>query len=555
VFATRRPVGRLARVVLAVLVVAGAVPVVATAPATGSPSAGTEEAATDGATAPRTPRIVTVYPDPLADGDAGEFVVVSTPDETTLTLADGESEVEVHVPAGRTALSAEPTAARAHTERGVVVAPGLALANGGERLVLRTNGERVDTVVYEDAPEGERLVLGDDSRQWLPLGYEPRPVVEHGGTQVRAFVLPDSPDVALDTLRAADDRILLAGYTLTSDRVVRTLVAAKQRGVRVRVLVDDAPVGGLTTREARMLDRLARAGVEVRVVGGEGARFSYHHPKYAVVDHAALVLTENWKPSGVGGRSSRGWGVRVDSPALADDLADLFASDIAGRDVTSWTRFRRGRGFAESDPLSNQSFPTRHEPARVRAESIRLLTAPGNAEGAVVGTIDSSRERVDVVQVSVERDHPFVSSAFDAARRGVQVRILLSGAWYVREENEATVAWLNRRADREDLPLEARIATPGDRFEKVHAKGVVADDTVLVGSLNWNRHSSRENREVVVALESETVARYYRKVFEADWRGGRGWGGGAGWLLGIAGVAVVAGGMIAWRRVRFEGTV
>jgi phosphatidylserine/phosphatidylglycerophosphate/cardiolipin synthase-like enzyme len=84
---------------------------------------------------------------------------------------------------------------------------------------------------------------------------------------------------------------------------------------------------------------------------------------------------------------------------------------------------------------------------------------------------------------------------------------------------------------------------------------VVADDTVLVGSLNWNRHSSRENREVVVALESETVARYYRKVFEADWRGGRGWGGGAGWLLGIAGVAVVAGGMIAWRRVRFEGTV
>jgi phosphatidylserine/phosphatidylglycerophosphate/cardiolipin synthase-like enzyme len=294
----------------------------------------------------------------------------------------------------------------------------------------------------------------------------------------------------------------------------------------------------------------------VRVIGGEGARFAFHHPKYAVVDHTALVLTENWKPSGVGGRSSRGWGARVDSPALAADLAELFAGDISGRDVTSWTRFRRGRAFAEPDPLPNQTFPERHDPARVRSESIRLLTAPGNAERAVIETIDGSRTRVDVVQVSVERDHPFVTAVFDAARRGVEVRVLLSGAWYVREENEATVRWLNRRAERAGLPLEARVADPGTRFEKVHAKGVVVDDTVLVGSLNWNRHSSRENREVVVALEGEEVSEYYRDVFETDWQGGRGWGagGGSGWLLGVAGVAVVAGGVLAWRRIEFERT-
>jgi phosphatidylserine/phosphatidylglycerophosphate/cardiolipin synthase-like enzyme len=540
VFVTRRSVRRLARVALAVLVV------VATAPAV---------TATAGATDVETARIVAVHPNPLADGDAGEFVAIRSPRATNLTLADGESTIQVSVKAGTVALSSEPTAARALTDHPVVAVSGLQLANGGERLTLSADGAVVDTLVYEDAPGGEQLVRDADGRRWLPLGYEPRPVVEHGAAQATVFVLPDAPDVALDTLRAADDRILLAGYTLTSDRVTRALVDAHQRGVRVRVLVDDAPVGGLTTREARMLDRLARAGVEVRVLGGEGARFSFHHPKYAVVDHAALVLTENWKPSGTGGRSSRGWGVRLDSPDVAADLADLFAADAAGRDVTSWTRFRRGRSFAESDPLSNQSFPTRHEPARVRTESVRLLTAPGNAEEAVVGVIDSAGERVDVVQVSVERDHPFVTAAFDAARRGVEVRILLSGAWYVRGENEATVAWFNRRAERANLPLEARVAEPGDRFEKVHAKGVIADDTVLVGSLNWNRHSSRENREVVVALEGEAVAGYYREVFEADWQGGRGWGTGVEWLLGLAGVAVVAGAVIAWRRLRFEGTV
>jgi phosphatidylserine/phosphatidylglycerophosphate/cardiolipin synthase-like enzyme len=432
----------------------------------------------------------------------------------------------------------------------VIAASGLELANGGERLVLSTGRGVVDTVVYERAPEGERLVRDAEGRRWLPVGYEPRPAVERGAAQVTAFVLPDAPGVTIDTLRAADDRILLAGYTLTSDRVTRALVSAADRGVRVHVLVDDAPVGGLSRREARMLDRLARGGVEVRVIGGEGERFSYHHPKYAVVDHTALVLTENWKPSGTGGRSSRGWGVRVDSPALAGDLAELFANDIEGRDTTAWTRFRRGRGFAESDPVPEQRFPTRHEPERLRTESIRLLTAPGNAEGNVVGVFDRAEGRIDVVQVSVERDHPFVTAAFDAARRGVKVRILLSGAWYVREENGATVAWLNRRAEREGLPLEARVAEPGKRFEKVHAKGVVADDTVLVGSLNWNRHASRENREVVVVLEGEEVAGYYRTVFEADWRGGGGAWGRVGALAGVAGVAVVAGVVLARRGAR-----
>ena len=410
-----RLIRRVAAVALVVLVVVGTVPV-----ATATADA---------------PRLDVVYPNPLADGDAGEFVVVSAPHETTVTLSDGETRVEAHVPGGTVALSSTPTATRALTDHRVVGVDGLELANGGERLVLSVDGAVVDTVVYERAPDGERLVRDADGRRWLPLGYEPRPVVERGAAQVTAFVLPDAPDVARETLRAADDRILLAGYTFTSERVTEALVDAARRGVRVRVLVDDAPVGGLTTREAQRLDRLARAGVEVRVIGGTGARFSYHHPKYAVVDHTALVLTENWKPSGTGGKSSRGWGVRIDSPVLADDLAALFASDIAGRDVTSWTRFRRGRAFTESDPLPEQAFPTRHEPERLRTESIRLLTAPGNAEDAVVEVVDGSEERLDVVQVSVERDHPFVTSAFDAARRGVEVRILLSGAWYVRENS------------------------------------------------------------------------------------------------------------------------
>ncbi|MFC7136882.1 phospholipase D-like domain-containing protein [Halobaculum litoreum] len=77
-----------------------------------------------------------------------------------------------------------------------------------------------------------------------------------------------------------------------------------------------------------------------------------------------------------------------------------------------------------------------------------------------------------------------------AAKRGVRVRLLLSNAWYVAEENAALVDSLNRWADRAGVPFEARVADPGGAFGKVHAKGVVADDTAVVGSLNWNPTSA-----------------------------------------------------------------
>jgi phosphatidylserine/phosphatidylglycerophosphate/cardiolipin synthase-like enzyme len=149
-------------------------------------------------------------------------------------------------------------------------------------------------------------------------------VVATDGGEATAFVLHDTSGPVTDTLRAADDRILLAGYTFASERVTRELLAAHRRGVEVRLLLDGGPVGGVSRRSAALLDRLSRAGVEVRMVAGPLPRYEFHHAKYAVVDDRALVLTENWKPAGTGGNGSRGWGVRSRDPETAAALAATF---------------------------------------------------------------------------------------------------------------------------------------------------------------------------------------------------------------------------------------
>jgi hypothetical protein len=381
--------------------------------------------------------IVAAVPNPVADGDAGEFVVLRLPVDSTAnwTLDDGERVVALPAdrPATLIAVGSDPNATRRLTDAPVVGVSHLSLSNAGERLRLRRDGTVVATLDYRDAPEGERLVRTETGVEWRPVGYRPRNAHRYGPASVTGFVLPDASSLPVETIRGARDRIFLAGYTFTSERVADALIAAERRGVQVRVLVDANPVGGRTEAGAAALDRLAAAGVDVAVFGGPRARFDYHHPKYVVVDDRALVTTENWKPSGVGGKSSRGWGVVVDSTPVAADLASLFRADAGWDDAVPWRRFRRGKTFEAETPAEG-SYPARFDPSDATAADIRVLTAPGNAESALVGVIDGADDRLDVIQPTIgRRDGPLLRATIRAAERGVEVRVLVSGAWYVAE--------------------------------------------------------------------------------------------------------------------------
>lgn len=491
--------------------------------------------------------ILSVYPNPLRDGDTGEYVVLRLPERGNWTLSDGETAVEIRNETGRVVVSSAPELLRERFPNATLVSRSLALSNAGEVLTLQRDGEFVDRVRYEDAPEGYRY--SPERTAWRVRGFDPRQAVGTGSANATGFLLPDSPDLPVETLATAEDRLLLAGYTFSSKRVTAALVAAAERGVRVRVLVEADPVSDISRRQARLLDRLADSGVDVRVIGVGANRYAFHHPKYAVVDDRALVLTENWKPSGTGGRSSRGWGVRVDSHRTAEELAAVFAHDADGPDTRAWESFRRARTFPAIPP-ANGSYPSEHAPEQLHVRNVTVLTAPGNAETAMVGYIDDADQRVDVVQPTLGREgNALVEATLRAARRGVEVRILLSGAWYVAEENAALVSWLEDWAGRNDAPLSVKLAEPGRQYEKVHAKGLLVDDEVaVVGSLNWNRHSAGENREVALALHGAEPVAYYRRAFEADWSGT----GGRTWLyVAGAAAAVVVAGVIAVRTMSF----
>ncbi|MEY7851354.1 phosphatidylserine/phosphatidylglycerophosphate/cardiolipin synthase family protein [Natrarchaeobius sp. A-rgal3] len=537
-------------------------------------------------------RIVELYPNPTTHGNAGEFLVLEVSAETRLenwTVTDGHTTARIpnETIDGRVAFSTDAETTAELTDYPVRELEGtVRLAVDGDELELRNGTEAVDAVAYEDAPIAERWYRDDadtgnshasddegDVRasghadhasdgnvvrpadgRWHPRDGTCFPVVRADPTDATAFVLPDSPEVPLETIREADDRLLLAGYTITSTDVTDALVDASDRGVDVAVLVESGPVGGTPAASKPVLVQLEDAGIDVRAIGGEGARYRFHHPKYAVADDHVLVTSENWKPSGTGGESSRGWGVRLEDVDLADALAATFRADHEGWDTRSSEQFRSTATFVEDDGVRGDdpepAFETNHDAETVPVDSVELLVAPDNAADRLEDLIADADEEILIKQASIAADVSVLEATLEAARRGVDVRILLDSTWYHEDENAALADDLESIAADEGLALEAKVVGRTDRFEKIHAKGVIVDrEAAVVGSANWNENAFENNREVLVVLHGESAAEYYAAVFEGDWDGDV-------WTLPIglslsAAAVLVAAALVGWRYVRF----
>jgi hypothetical protein len=143
----------------------------------------------------------------------------------------------------------------------------------------------------------------------------------------------------------------------------------------------------------------------------------------------------------------------------------------------------------------------------------------------MLGLLGSAQQSIDAelfYAVAAWRPghNPYLEELLAAAHRGVQVRLLLDSGVVTEGQgsgdNDATVAYLQKMAL--GLPLQVKMAGGNHSFLKIHAKGLVIDGHVtVVGSLNWAYPSMVLNREVSIALDNASVARYFGGSFERDW--------------------------------------
>ena len=308
-----------------------------------------------------------------------------------------------------------------------------------------------------------------------------------------------------DAIAQARERVYLSTYIFRTDAVGRgfidTLVAAAERGVDVRVLIDG--VGELytfpwpSTRLRHTKVRVARFLPLVR----RGFHFNLrNHRKLLVVDGRA----------GFAGGMNIGEHHLAEQPNNPHRVVDLQVA-VEGPVVTQLEEvFLRDWHFA-----TGNSPPIRSEQMNATAgqAGCRGISAGPNEDfeklyWIVLGALGAARSHIRIMTPYFIPDRALLAALTMAALRGVRVEIVLP-----QHNNLPYVAWAMRAFLWEVLQYGARVYYQPGPF--VHSKLLAVDDEyALVGSANLDPRSLRLNFEFNLEIYDREASALLTRHFD-----------------------------------------
>lgn len=322
------------------------------------------------------------------------------------------------------------------------------------------------------------------------------------GVPVRPVVNREYLPAVLDLIAAATNSIEFLQLEMHDDRAVQAieaaLAAAVRRGVRVRGMLDDG-----VDFNAAAIERLRALGADAKLDTPK----KMTHSKLVVVDGKVVLLgSTNWTGNSMGNNNETN--VRLDDPVLAEYftryVAALWAESAAEPDLPSV------ESGAVKTIVNRRYFPE------------------------VMGLFSSATQRIRVVMYGIKYDPKYaggkvnqlVEALAAAHGRGVDVAVAMDLSDY-----NATLNDVNAAA--KEYLAAAGVAVYDDSEKTTtHAKVIVADDCVVVGSANWGYDALERRNETCVAIRDPEIAAYFLEYFErpdlraTPFRGGKGGAGG-----------------------------
>ena len=316
------------------------------------------------------------------------------------------------------------------------------------------------------------LMLGAAARAGGEPGPGARPVVN------REY-LP----VLLDLIEHATNSIEFLALEYHDDatvlRVEAALADAAARGVRVQALVEDR-----IDFNAAGVERLRALGVDARLDTPK----KMLHSKLFVVD-GRKVLLGSTNLTGNSMDNNNETNLLLEDPALAGAfgqyIAALWADSFAEPDVPS---VESGR---VKTIVNRQYFP----------EALSLFESATQSVRVIMYGIKYEPKYKD------SKVNRLVESLSAAHQRGVDVAVIMDRSDY----NET----LNRVNDAARQYLAASGVAVFDDAEKIttHAKVIVADDRVIIGSVNWGFDALERRNETCVSVRDPALAAFFTAYF------------------------------------------
>ena len=332
--------------------------------------------------------------------------------------------------------------------------------------------------------------------------------------KVTPISFPDDYDPLFVALQKASGSIDISVYLISHPVVVSSLISSLQNGVSVNILVEGSPAGGMTPAEIKALKTLSVKGADVRIMKQiDGYRaYSYLHNKYAVIDSETTVITsENWQESSFS--SNRGWGAVVESGEFSAFMDRVFRSDFGrSNDVVTFNEM-----FPTADTMAFDRYVPYVSNTVSYDAKVTPVLSPDNSYDSMRSFILSAEDRVYSEQLEVDytwtidSDCPvsWMKSVSDMA----DCRLLIDTTFDDRNDGDFRDGF-----GVIDSLSSSNIRTKSPVFSGLsHNKGVISDDRVWVGSVNWTANSFGDNREAAVVIDSPDIADYFSRLFLSDW--------------------------------------
>lgn len=380
----------------------------------------------------------------------------------------------------------------------------------GRRKVRPARGTRIAASTPEPDAGGSRG--GRLERLLCSYGLPPAT----GGNRLRLLTRGEATYAALvDLIEAARRSIAITMFILHPDPVgfdiLERLTRKAGEGVRVHLLLDG--IGSFTTRSAHL--------AALRAAGGQVAFFDplrrpaswgrinlRNHRKIVVVDESRVLsggINLAAEYIGPEPRTDRWTDLAfvVEGPAVRDHL-DLIAAD-----------WRRATGRSGPEPREAAP-PVDGEDAWIQVVGSGPDLAEDVLPAGILETIFAARERLWLVTPYFIPDPIFSQMLSIAARRGVDVRLLVPAV-----SNHRVADWVRGPYIRELERSGGRVLL----FEKgmLHAKALLADESLaLLGSANFDTRSLYVNYEVTTIVYGSGDVSGVRAWMETLMAGSRG---------------------------------
>lgn len=270
----------------------------------------------------------------------------------------------------------------------------------------------------------------------------------------------------INAIQNAKTSVDLVMYGLTDQELIKTLIAAKNQGKKVTVLLEPKPY------ESEGENALAIALLENADIPVEkpNPAFQLTHQKTLIIDkNKAYILTFNFTRSSF--TNQRNFGIEITDPNQIQEIENVMHADSAHQNPS----------LTQTD----------------------LVWSPNNSREKLIHLIESAKSKIEIYAQDVT-DYQVIGALAKAAKKGIHIHILTN------DKN-------TKNKNKYDYLTRAGVEIDSSKNYYIHAKVMIIDDkTLLLGSMNLTQPSIESNRELSLVSNNAEIIQKIQQTFTKD---------------------------------------